>query len=31
MLAERGAGTALGNRQLSSSMLDASAATRGAQ
>ena len=30
MLAERRAGTALGNRQLSSNMLDAGAATRGA-
>jgi hypothetical protein len=31
MLAERRTGTALGNRQLSSNMLDAGAATRGAQ
>jgi len=30
MLAERRTGTALGNRQLSSNMLDAGAATRGA-
>jgi len=31
MLAERGTGTALGYRQLSSNMLDAGAATRWAQ
>jgi len=31
MLPERRAGTALGNRQRSSNMLDAGAATRGAQ
>src|ERR1041384_5924134 len=31
MLAERRTGTALGNRQLSSNMLDAGTATRGAQ
>jgi hypothetical protein len=31
MLTERRAGTALGNRQHSSNMLDAGAATRGAQ
>jgi hypothetical protein len=31
MLAERRTGTALGNRQRSSYMLDAAAATRGAQ
>jgi hypothetical protein len=31
MLAERGAGTALGNRQLFLNMLNAGAATRGAQ